>query len=219
MNDYFNELLNVNRTIFKKYFQVFDFPWILLKDLKTYIKFYEKTLSSDFNEISEGVFAHKTAKIDKTAKIYAPTIIDENAEIRHSAFLRGGCVIGKNCVVGNSSEIKNSVLFDEVKIPHFNYVGDSVLGYAVHFGAGVITSNVKLDKKHVYVSVGNEKYDTGLTKLGAIVGDNTEIGCNCVLNPATVIGKNCRVYPLNSLRGEIKSNIVYKDKYDIVFKE
>ena len=157
--------------------------------------------------------------IDKTVKIYSPTIIDENAEIRHSAFLRGGCVIGKNCVVGNSSEIKNSVLFDEVKIPHFNYVGDSVLGYAVHFGAGVITSNVKLDKKHVYVSVENEKYDTGLTKLGAIVGDNTEIGCNCVLNPATVIGKNCRVYPLNSLRGEIKSNIVYKDKYDIVFKE
>ena len=219
MNKYFSEILDIKHTLFEKYFELFDYPWLVIKDLKTYISFFIKSLDNSFFQVDEGVFAHKTAKIDKSAKILAPTIIDEKAEIRQGAFIRGSCVIGKNCVVGNSCEIKNSVLFDEAKVPHFNYVGDGILGYKSHFGAGVITSNVKLTKQAVNVTLNGDRVQTDLKKFGAIVGDYTEIGCNCVLNPGTVIGKNCIIYPLNAIRGEIESGVVYKDKYDMVLRE
>lgn len=189
----------------------FKYPWQALSFLKSFITVFGISLEGDeFVRLGDGVWAHKSAKIAPSAFIAAPCIIDENAELRHCAYVRGSAIIGKGCVVGNSTEIKNSVLFDGALAPHFNYVGDSILGYKAHFGAGVIASNVKADKSPVTVRCGEESIPTDLKKLGAMVGDFAEIGCNCVLNPGTVIGAYSAVYPLSNVRGSVPPNSIYK---------
>ena len=167
----------------------------------------------------EFVWIHKTVKISPTAWIGPVCIIGEGTQVRHGAFKRGSVLIGKNCVVGNSTEIKNAILFDGVQVPHYNYVGDSILGYKSHLGAGAITSNVKSDKTLVRVKSGEEIINTSLKKFGAILGDNVEVGCNSVLNPGTVIGRNSRIYPLSCVRGIVPENSIYKGKDDIVIME
>ena len=186
--------------------------------ISDFIKKLNLSLGNDYIEIAPMVFAHKTAVIAKSASVTGPCIIGENTEIRHCAFIRGNALIGKNCVVGNSTELKNVILFDEVQVPHYNYVGDSILGYASHMGAGRITSNVKSDKKLVTVKYKGKAYETGLKKFGAIIGDGVEIGCGSVLNPGTIIGKNSNVYPLSSVRGVVEENSIYKSCSEIVLK-
>jgi NDP-sugar pyrophosphorylase family protein len=166
----------------------------------------------DYRNVSEGIWIHKSAVIAKSAQICPPCIIGECSEIRHCAYIRGSVLIGKNCVVGNSTEIKNSILFDGVQVPHYNYIGDSILGYKAHFGAGAVTSNVKSDKSEVCLDIDGEKINTQMKKLGAIVGDFAEIGCGSVLNPGTIIGRNTTVYPLVSVRGMRKSNCIVKSQ-------
>ena len=171
-----------------------------------------------YTMIKENVWVANSSKISETAFIGEPCIIGENSEVRHCAFIRGSVIIGDNCVVGNSTEMKNSIIFDNVQIPHYNYVGDSILGYKSHLGAGAVTSNVKSDKTLVTVSSEGEKIATGLKKFGAMVGDGTEVGCNSVLCPGTVIGKNCTIYPLSMVRGYIKENSIFKNKDNIINK-
>lgn len=207
MDNFFGKLFNLERTAARDYLEKFRYPWDALVGLKSYIIRLGATLDgSEYDEISPGVWAHKSAKIAKSAQICAPCIIGENTEVRHCAFIRGSVLIGKNCVVGNSTELKNSILFDGVQVPHFNYIGDSILGFCAHFGAGAITSNIRFDKSPI--SVGG--IDTGLRKLGAIVGDRVEIGCNSVLNAGTVIGANTAIYPLSFVRGVIESDSIFK---------
>ena len=194
----------------------YEYPFEVLPHIKDFILELGENLSDDFLLINENVWAHKTATIAPTASIKGPTIIDENAEIRQCAFIRGGAIVGKNCVVGNSCELKNCILFDNVQTPHYNYIGDSILGYKSHMGAGSITSNVKSDKTNVVIKSDNENLETGLRKVGAFLGDNVEIGCNSVLNPGTVIGTNSRVYPLTSVRGVIPQDSIVKSMNDIV---
>ena len=197
----------MNHTVAKGYLRQFQYPWQALSGLKEYIKELGATLDKkEYSEIYPGVWVHNSAKIADSAKISPPCIIGENTEVRHCAFIRGSALIGKGCVVGNSTEIKNSILFDKVQVPHFNYVGDSILGYSAHLGAGAITSNIKCDKSEIKVNGLN----TGLRKLGAIVGDGVEVGCNSVLNPGTVIGVNTTVYPLSFVRGIIPANSIFK---------
>lgn len=171
-----------------------------------------------FDNPQEGVWIAKSAKVAPSAYIGAPCIIDENAEVRHCAFIRGSAIVGKGAVVGNSTELKNVILFDGVQVPHYNYVGDSILGYKAHLGAGAITSNVKSDKSIVAVSYGGERFSSGMKKLGAILGDCAEIGCGSVLNPGSVIGKNANVYPLSSVRGYVQNDSIYKKAGEIVLK-
>lgn len=173
---------------------------------------------TQFDMISENVWVAKDAKIAPTAFINGPCIIDSGAEVRHCAFIRGNALVGKGAVVGNSTELKNVILFDKVQVPHYNYVGDSILGYKSHMGAGSITSNVKSDKSLVKIKNGDELIETGLKKVGAILGDEVEVGCNSVLNPGTVIGKNSQVYPLSSVRGVVASNSIYKRAGEVVAK-
>lgn len=172
-----------------------------------------------FDMPQENVWIAKSAKVAPTACIMPPCIIDENAEIRHCAFIRGSAIVGKGAVVGNSTEVKNAILFDGVQIPHFNYCGDSILGYKAHMAAGVITSNVKSDKTNVSIRTDGGRIETGLRKLGALVGDFVEIGCNTVLNPGTVIGRNTTVYPLSRVRGFIPAGHIYKSETEIVLKQ
>ncbi len=189
----------------------FEYPWEAITRIRSHILELCKTLDkSEFTEVSENVFIHKTAVIAPTAYIGAPCIIGANTEVRHCAFIRESALIGENCVVGNSVEIKNAILFDNVQVPHFNYVGDSILGYKSHMGAGAVTSNVKSDQSDVTVKNGEEKFETGLKKFGAILGDNVEVGCNTVLNPGTVIGNNTNIYPTSCVRGVIPANSIYK---------
>ncbi len=201
------------------------YPWEVLADIKDYIIALGKTLPADkFDNPSENVWIAKTAKVFDSAYIGSPCIIDENAEIRHCAFIRGSAIVGKNCVVGNSTELKNVILFDNVQVPHFNYVGDSILGYRSHMGAGSITSNVKSDKTLVSIRPAVRENDddiieTGLKKFGAMLGDYVEIGCNSVLNPGTVIGKNSNVYPTSCVRGFIKENSIFKNSNNIIIKK
>ena len=171
-----------------------------------------------FDNPTEGLYIAKSAKVAQSACICPPCIIDENAEVRHCAYIRGGVVVGKNCVVGNSTELKNVILFDCVQVPHYNYVGDSILGYKAHMGAASITSNVKLDRKDIYTDYGQGKFCSNLKKLGAIIGDNVEIGCGSVLNPGCVIGCGCTVYPLSSVRGYVSENSIYKTENSIIHK-
>lgn len=171
------------------------------------------------DEIESNVWISKTANVDSTARIIGPCIIDDDCQIRVNAFIRGNVIIGKGAVVGNSSEVKNSILFDEAKIPHFNYIGDSILGHKAHFGAGSLTSNVKSDESIVKVTLNGNKYDTNMKKIGSVVGDNVEIGCNAVLTPGVVIGRNSTVYPLTMVRGEIGSNKIVKSMTEIISKE
>ena len=174
---------------------------------------------NNINQIEDNIWVHKTVKIAPTASLTGPLIVDADTEIRPSAFVRGKAIVGKNCVVGNSTELKNVVLFNTVQVPHYNYVGDSILGTHSHMGAGSITSNVKSDKTLVVVKNGDEQIETGLKKFGAMLGDYVEVGCNSVLNPGTVIGRHCNVYPLSSVRGVIPEGHIFKDKNNIIKKK
>ncbi|MBQ7096551.1 MAG: UDP-N-acetylglucosamine pyrophosphorylase [Clostridia bacterium] len=213
------ELFDLSKTIAKPLLEKSEYPWQILKDIKSFVISLGETLDKSlFDEVSPQVWVAKSAKVYPTAHIAAPCIIDEDAEIRHCAFIRGGVIVGKNCVVGNSTEMKNAIIFDNVQIPHFNYVGDSVLGFKSHLGAGAVTSNVKSDKTPVTVLKDGKRIETGLKKFGAMVGDFTEVGCNSVLCPGTVIGKNCTVYPLSRVRGFLKENSIFKSQENIVPK-
>lgn len=212
-------LLDLDHTLAKDYLSKFEYPWQALSGIKDEIIRLGKSLPKDeYEEVSENVWIHKTATVFKSAYIASPCIIGPNTEVRHCAFIRGSALVGENCVVGNSCELKNVILFDNVQTPHYNYVGDSILGYKAHMGAGSITSNVKSDKTLVVVKEADEKVETGIKKFGAILGDNVEVGCNSVLNPGTVVGRNTNIYPLSRVRGVIPSNSIYKDSDDIVTK-
>ena len=204
-------LFDLDHTILKSYLEEFDYPWEALDLLSTAIIILGNRLDlNEYKLVKENVWVHKTAKIYPNAYIDGPTIICEGAEIRHSAFIRGSAVIGKNAVVGNSCEIKNSILFDFAQVPHFNYIGDSILGFKAHMGAGAVTSNLKQDKSKVVIHAKELEIETGLKKVGAFLGDFVEVGCNSVLNPGTVIGKNSNIYPLSSVRGVVGENMIYK---------
>jgi UDP-N-acetylglucosamine diphosphorylase / glucose-1-phosphate thymidylyltransferase / UDP-N-acetylgalactosamine diphosphorylase / glucosamine-1-phosphate N-acetyltransferase / galactosamine-1-phosphate N-acetyltransferase len=210
------ELLDLDHTMAKDYLSGFDYPWKALSGIGDLINELIKILDkNEYVEIKENVWAHKSAKIYESAYIDGPCIIGENSEVRHCAFIRGKALIGKNCVVGNSCELKNVILFDHVQVPHFNYVGDSILGYYAHMGAGSITSNVRSDKTLVKVHA-EEDLETGLKKFGAIVGDYVEVGCNAVLNPGTVVGRHSMIYPTSCVRGVIKENSIYKNTKEII---
>ena len=213
-------LYNLDETIASKIFEGATYPWEVLPKIEEFIKELGNTLSSEeYEKRGEDIWIAKTATIAPTAYIKGPAMIGKNAEIRHCAFIRGKAIVGEGAVVGNSTELKNVILFNKVQVPHYNYVGDSILGYKAHMGAGSITSNVKSDKKLVVVKNKEEKIETGLKKFGAMLGDNVEIGCGSVLNPGTVIGKNTNVYPLSSVRGVVPSNSIYKKQNEIVEKQ
>ena len=215
-----NELFDLDKTIASEVFEGCEYPWQALSKIKEFTLALGKKLDKEkFDEVSPDVWVSKSAKIAPTAFIASPCIIDEGAEVRHCAFIRGGVIVGKNSVVGNSTEMKNSIIFDNVQIPHFNYIGDSILGYKSHLGAGAVTSNVKSDKTLVSIKNGDEKVETGLKKFGAMVGDFTEVGCNSVLCPGTVIGRNCTIYPLSRVRGYLKENSIFKAEGNIVTKK
>ena len=212
-------LYNLNETIAKEVFDGCTFPWEVLPKIKDYIVELGNKLDVNiYDKIGENVWIAKSATVAPTAFIAGPAIIGENTEVRHCAFIRGNAIVGNNCVVGNSTELKNVILFNNVQVPHYNYVGDSILGYKSHMGAGSITSNVKSDKKLVVVKDGSNCIETGLKKFGAMVGDNVEVGCGSVLNPGTVIGRNTNIYPLSSVRGIVSENSIYKKHGDIVEK-
>lgn len=214
-----NDLYDLDHTMAKDYLSKFEYPWEALKGIKELIiELGEKLDKNEYDEVKEHVWIHKSAKVFESAYIAAPCIIGANTEVRHCAFIRGSALVGEDCVVGNSCELKNVILFDHVQTPHYNYVGDSILGYYSHMGAGSITSNVKSDKKLVVVHNGEENVETGLKKFGAMIGDYVEVGCNSVLNPGTVIGRNSNVYPLSRVRGMIPAHSIYKDEGVIVEK-
>lgn len=213
------ELFSLDKTIAAEYLASFDYPWLALKGIKDFIRQTGAELDKNiYDEVSPEVWIHKEAVISPTAYIGAPCIIGKGTEVRHCAFIRGSALIGEGCVIGNSTEVKNSIIFDCVQVPHYNYVGDSILGYKAHLGAGAVTSNVKSDKSLVKVKNGSEIIETGLKKFGAMVGDNVEVGCNSVLNPGTVIGRNSNIYPLSRVRGVIRENSIYKDENNIIEK-
>ena len=212
-------LYNLNETIAKDIFEGCIYPWEVLPKIKDFIITIGESLNKEeYEKIGENIWIAKSAKIAKTAYINGPAIIGKNAEVRHCAFIRGNAIVGENSVVGNSTELKNVILFNNVQVPHYKYVGDSILGYKSHMGAGSITSNVKSDKKLVVVKNKDEKIETGLKKFGAMLGDCVEVGCGSVLNPGTVIGKNTNIYPLSSVRGVIKEKSIYKKQGEIVEK-
>lgn len=214
-----SELYDLNFTLAEEYLKGFVYPWEALGGIKDFIIKTGKSLDKDeYIEVFENVWVHKSAKIAPTVYLGAPCIVGENTELRHCAFVRGSALIGKGCVVGNSTELKNVILFDGVQVPHYNYVGDSILGHKAHMGAGSITSNVKSDKTEVYVN-GETQINTGLKKFGAMLGDFVEVGCNSVLNPGTVIGKNTNVYPLSCVRGVVPADSIYKSGGKIVAKD
>ena len=213
-----SDLYSLEHTLAGAYLKQFTYPWEALKGIKDMILALGPTLGSDYEEISEHVWVHKTATVFKTAYLGAPCIIGPETEVRHCAFIRGSALVGEGCVVGNSVELKNVILFDRVQTPHYNYVGDSILGYLSHMGTGSITSNVKSDKRLVVVHNGTEEMATGLKKFGAMVGDGVEIGCNSVLNPGTVIGRGSNVYPLSCVRGVVPEGCIYKNNGEIVKK-
>lgn len=194
-----------------------SYPWEVLPEISSFILELGKTLpDSKYTKVGENVWISKSAKIYPNNYIAGPCIIGHNTEVRPGAFIRGNALIGENCVIGNSTELKNVIIFDNVQVPHYNYVGDSVLGYKSHMGAGSITSNVKQDKSLVAVKVGNEKIETGMKKFGAMLGDNVEIGCNTVMNPGTVIGRGSHVYPLSNVRGFVPAGHIYKKQGEVV---
>ena len=213
------ELFDLTKTIASGLFEGKTYPWEVLSEIKAYILKLGETLPADeYDHPEEGVWIAKDAKVFPSAFIGSPCIIDHGAEVRHCAFIRESAIVGKNAVVGNSVELKNVVLFDSVQVPHYNYVGDSVLGYKAHMGAGSITSNVKSDKSLVVIKQLGAPLETGRKKVGAMVGDCAEIGCNSVLNPGTVVGRNAQIYPVSCVRGFIPANSIYKNKDSIVQK-
>jgi NDP-sugar pyrophosphorylase family protein len=211
-------LFDLSRSLSGEYLLECEYPWQALPKIKDWIYDIGSHLGEDYYSPSEGVWIHKSAKVAPTAYVGSPCIIGEGTEVRHCAFIRGSALVGKNCVVGNSTELKNVILFDNVQVPHYNYVGDSILGYKSHMGAGSITSNVKSDKTLVKISCNGEKVETGLKKVGAFLGDGVEVGCNSVLNPGTVIGRDSNVYPLSSVRGYVADNSIFKNSKNIVKK-
>lgn len=216
---HYSNFLDISQSVAGELFLDTLYPWEVLPKIKDFVISLGSLLPKDeYSEIHKSVWVHNTSTVADTACIKGPTIIQKNTEVRHCAFIRGSVIIGENCVIGNSTEIKNSILFNCVQVPHFNYIGDSILGYKSHFGAGSIISNVKSDKLNVTVSCGKEKIQTGLRKFGAIVGDYVEIGCNAVLNPGTIIGKHTNVYPTSMVRGVIDENVIFKSSGEIVVK-
>lgn len=214
------ELLDTKHTIAERIFDGHEYPWEVLGEIGSFIESLGSLLpESEYNKIGKNIWVHKSAKVAPTIMMAGPMIVGPGANIRHGAFLRGNVIIGERAVVGNSCEVKNAIIFDEVQVPHFNYVGDSILGYRAHMGAGAVTSNVKSDKTLVKVHAEDGDVATGLKKFGAILGDCVEVGCNSVLNPGTVIGRNTNVYPLSSVRGCVPADSIYKSQSDIVAKE
>ena len=213
-----SQLYDLSHTLASDYLSQFTYPWEALKGIKDTVLAIGSTLGADYTQVSPQVWVHNTAKVAPTAFLGAPCIIGANTEVRHGAFVRGSALVGENCVVGNSVELKNVILFDGVQVPHYNYVGDSILGYKSHMGAGSITSNVKSDKTLVVIHC-QQAIPTGMKKVGALLGDFVEVGCNSVLNPGTVIGRNSNVYPLSSVRGVIPENSIYKNSGTVVPKK
>ena len=212
-------LYNLEETIAAKIFEGATYPWEVLPKIGDFIIELGNTLSlEEYDKVGEYVWIAKSATVAPTAYIKGPAIIGKNAEIRHCAFIRGKAIVGEGAVVGNSTELKNVILFNKVQVPHYNYVGDSILGYKSHMGAGSITSNVKSDKKLVVVKNDEEKIETGLKKFGAMIGDEVEVGCGSILNPGTVIGKNSNIYPLSSVRKVVPAKSIYKNQNEVVEK-
>ncbi|MCR5686212.1 MAG: UDP-N-acetylglucosamine pyrophosphorylase [Lachnospiraceae bacterium] len=212
-------LLDVSKTIATDLFTRATYPWEVLPFIGEFIKNLGKELpAEEYDSPSENVWIHKTAKVAPSASINGPCIICENAEIRQCAFIRGNAIVGRKSVLGNSCEMKNAILFDEVQVPHFNYVGDAILGYKSHMGAGSITSNVRQDKQNIVLHVNGEHIETGLRKFGAILGDHVEVGCNAVMNPGSVIGRDSNIYPLSMVRGFVPACSIYKNENEIVLK-
>ena len=212
------DLYDLNHTMAAEYLAGFEYPWQALKGIRELILTLGPRLGEDYTEVSPTVWVHKTATVFPSAFLGAPCIIGPGTEVRHCAFIRGSALVGENCVVGNSVELKNVILFDGVQVPHFNYVGDSILGHLAHMGAGAVTSNVKSDKTLVTVKNGGETMETGLKKFGAMVGDFVEVGCNSVLNPGTVIGRHSNVYPTSCVRGMIPEHCIWKNDGTVVKK-
>lgn len=212
------ELYDLEHTQAKSYLAQFTYPWEALKGIKDFIVQLGSTLGDDYQEVSPQVWVHRTAAVAPTAYLGAPCIIGAGTEVRHCAFIRGSALVGENCVVGNSVELKNVILFDNVQTPHYNYVGDSILGYKSHMGAGSLTSNVKSDKTLVVVKDGQEQIPTGLKKFGAMLGDYVEVGCNSVLNPGTVVGRHTNIYPTSCVRGVVPANSIWKTGGVVVAK-
>lgn len=213
------DLYDLTHTKAAAYLEQFTYPWEALAGISDLILEIGKTLPADeYDHPAEDVWIARDATVFDTAYIHGPCIIGHKTEVRQCAFIRGGALVGDNCVVGNSTELKNVIIFDVVQVPHYNYVGDSILGYKSHMGAGSITSNVKSDKTLVVIKNGTELIETGRKKVGAMVGDGVEVGCGSVLNPGTVIGRNSNVYPLSSVRGVVPPNSIYKGKDDIAQK-
>ncbi|MCF0105859.1 MAG: UDP-N-acetylglucosamine pyrophosphorylase [Holdemanella sp.] len=211
------DMYDLEHTIAKDYLLQFTYPWQALKGIKDFILAIGPSLEG-YKEVSENVWVHESAIVAPTAFLGSPCIIGPKTEVRHCAFVRGSALVGANCVVGNSVELKNVILFDNVQTPHYNYVGDSILGYKSHMGAGSITSNVKSDKTLVVVKSKDEKIETGLKKMGAMLGDFVEVGCNSVLNPGTMIGRHSNIYPTSCVRGVIPENSIFKKDGTIVTK-
>ena len=213
-------MYDLSQSIAGDYLSGFIYPWEALDGISDYIRKLGPTLQPEkYEQRGEDIWVAKSATVAPTACLNGPLIIDENAEIRHCAFIRGSAIIGKGSVVGNSTEIKNDIIFNSVQVPHYNYVGDSILGYKSHMGAGSITSNVKSDKTLVVVKDGEEQLPTGRKKFGAMLGDFVEVGCNSVLNPGTVIGRHTNIYPLSSVRGVVPANSIYKNRGEVVAKK
>lgn len=213
-------LYNLDQTIAKDIFEGVTYPWEVLPKIEEFIISLGKTLDkNEYEEKGENIWIAKSAKVAPTAYIAGPAIIGKNAEIRHCAFIRGKAIVGEGAVVGNSTELKNVILFNKVQVPHYNYVGDSILGYKSHMGAGSITSNIKSDKKLVIIKNGKEKIETGLKKVGAMIGDEVEVGCGSILNPGSIIGAHTNIYPLSSVRGVVSANSIYKNKNEIIEKK
>lgn len=213
-----SDLYDLSHSMAGQYLANYEYPWQALAGIKELILSLGPTLGPDYEERSPSVWVHKTAKVAPTAFLGAPCIIGSDTEVRHCAFIRGSALVGSGCVVGNSVELKNVILFDSVQVPHYNYVGDSILGYKSHMGAGSLTSNVKSDKTLVVVKNGSEQIPTGLKKFGAMLGDFVEVGCNSVLNPGTVIGPHSNIYPTSCVRGMVPANSIWKTGGVIVEK-
>lgn len=213
------DIFLANESIAYDFILSYKYPFEVLAEIKNYILELGKSLNQDYQKIDSDIWIHKNAQVSKTAEIHGPCIIDDGAEIRCNAYIRGSVIIGKNTVLGNSCEIKNAILFDNVQVPHFSYVGDSILGSHSHMGASSIISNLKSDKKNVMIKNGDEIIDTKLRKVGAFLGDNVEVGCGSVLNPGTIILPNTNIYPLTSVRGVIKANCIVKNMDNIIEKE